>query len=70
MRLARPVISMLLVLFAAVMGIIGTGLIYKALAAGSILTLMWGLPLMLFGLYWCGRVLDQSIRYARAKKAR
>jgi hypothetical protein len=70
MRPFHHVISMVLVLIAAVMGTIGTGLIYKAVAAGSILTLIWGLPMMLFGLYWCGRALDQSLRYRHQHKTR
>ncbi len=70
MRVFRPVVSMLLVLFAAILGTVGTGLIYQALASGSLMTLVLGLPLALAGLYWCGRALALSLRYAHRLRAR
>jgi len=70
MRVVRPVVSMTFVLFAATMGTVGTGLIYQALAAGSMMALVSGLPLALFGLYWCGRALALRQRHARRSRSR
>ncbi len=61
---------MLLVLLAAVLGTVGTGMIYKAVTLGSTMTFVMGLPLALLGLYWCGRALDQSLRSVRARRRR
>jgi len=60
---------MALVLLAAMLGILGTGLIFTAIADREIGALVWGLPLALGGLYWCGRALAQSQRSARRRRA-
>jgi hypothetical protein len=70
MRRFAPVASMLLVLLMAVLGTVGTGMIYKALTLGSVMTFVMGLPLALLGLYWCGRALDQSLRAVREQRLR
>ena len=52
---------------------IGTGLIFTALTAHVWGALIWGLPLALGGLYWCGRALAQgqrSLRQRRIRRAR
>jgi len=64
-------VSIALVLAAAVAGLIGTGLIYTALTDRLWGALVWGLPLTLAGLYWCGRALAQgqlSLRQRRLKR--
>ncbi len=70
MRVVHPVVSMMSVLLAAILGTVGTGLIYQALAAGSLMALVLGLPLALAGLYWCGRALAQSLRSAHRLRER
>lgn len=69
MRALRPLLSIALVLLAAALGTVGTGLIYRAFADGSWVALVMGLPLALFGLYWCGGALAQSHRYTRRTRA-
>jgi hypothetical protein len=64
----RAYVSMALVLSAAVLGIVGTGLLYTAVVDQKAGALIWGLPLSLCGLYWCGRALAQSQRYARQRR--
>jgi hypothetical protein len=66
----RACASMALVLSAAVLGIVGTGLLYTAVADQKAGALIWGLPLSLCGLYWCGRALAQSQRSARQHRAK
>ncbi len=61
--------SMALVMLATVLGIVGTGLIFTAIADREIGALVWWLPLGLGGLYWCGRALAQSQRGARRRRA-
>jgi ABC-type nickel/cobalt efflux system permease component RcnA len=70
MRRLRALASLMAVVFAAVMGIVGTGLIYQALSVGSLMALVSGLSLALVGLYWCGRALAQSQRYVREHRLR
>jgi hypothetical protein len=66
----RAYASMVIVLSAAVLGIVGTGLLYTAVADQKAGALIWGLPLSLCGLYWCGRALARSQRYARQRRVR
>ena len=69
----RAGVAMALVLGATLAGLIGTGLIYTALTDHVWGALMWGLPLALGGLYWCGRALAQgqrSLRQRRVSRAR
>ncbi len=73
MTTVRAGVAMALVLGATLAGLIGTGLIYTALTAHVWGALMWGLPLALGGLYWCGRALAQgqrSLRQRRVSRAR
>jgi ABC-type nickel/cobalt efflux system permease component RcnA len=65
MRRFSALVAWVAVVFAALMGTVGTGLIYQALTVGSLMALVSGLPLALVGLYWCGRALAQSQRYVR-----
>ena len=70
---ARAGAAVALVLVAAVVGTIGTGLIFTALTDRAWGALAWGLPLALGGLYWCGRALAQgqrSLRQRRVRRAR
>ena len=70
---ARAGAAVALVLVAALVGTIGTGLIFTALTDRSWGALVWGLPLALGGLYWCGRALAQghrSLRQQRVRRAR
>ncbi len=62
---AGVAMTMALVLGATLAGLIGTGLIYTALTAHVWGALIWGLPLALGGLYWCGRALAQGQRSLR-----
>ena len=70
MRTVRAYASVVLVLSAAVLGIVGTGLMYMAVADQKAGALIWGLPLGLCGLYWCGRALARSQRDARQRRVR
>ncbi len=65
---ARDGVAMVLVLFAALFGTIGTGLIYTAVADRVWGAMAWGLPLALGGLYWCGRALAQGQRSLRQRR--
>ncbi len=67
----RAGMAMALVLGATLAGLIGTGLIYTALTDHTWGALVWGLPLALGGLYWCGRALAQgqhSLRHRRLSR--
>jgi hypothetical protein len=66
----RAYASLALVVSAALLGIVGTGLLYTAVADQKAGALIWGLPLSLFGLYWCGRALARSQRYAQEQRVR
>jgi len=68
MTTVRAGVAMALVLGATLAGLIGTGLIYTALTAHVWGALMWGLPLALGGLYWCGRALAQGQRSLRQRR--
>jgi len=56
------------VLAATLADLIGTGLIYTALTDHVWGALIWGLPLALGGLYWCGRALAQGQRSLRQRR--
>ncbi len=64
----RAGVAMTLVLGATLAGLIGTGLIYTALTDHVWGALIWGLPLALGGLYWCGRALAQGQRSLRRRR--
>jgi len=66
----RAGVAMALVLGATLAGLIGTGLIYTALTDHVWGALVWGLPLALAGLYWCGRALAQGQRGLRQQRVR
>jgi hypothetical protein len=70
MSRARAIVATVGVLLGTALGIIGTGLIYTAIADQKVGALLWGLPLGLGGLYWCGRALAQSQRLAARQRAR
>lgn len=57
-----------LVAIATLAGIVGTALIFTAVTDHEAGALVWGLPLALGGLYWCGRALVQSQRLARRRR--
>ena len=57
-----------LVAVSTVAGILGMGLLYKAFTTGSLVLGVWGLPLLLVGLYWSGLALGQSLQVFRAKR--
>lgn len=65
---ARADAAMALVLLAALSGTIGTGLIFTALTDHLWGAAVWGLPLALGGLYWCGRALAQGQRSLRQRR--
>lgn len=68
MTTVRGIGEVTLVLLATLAGIIGTGFIFTALTDHMVGALVWGLPLALGGLYWCGRALAQSRRLARRRR--
>ncbi len=68
MSTVRAGAAMTLVLGATLAGLIGTGLIYTALTDHVWGALIWGLPLALGGLYWCGRALAQGQRGLRRRR--
>ncbi len=57
-----------LLALATLAGIVGTALIFTALTNHEPGALIWGLPLTLGGLYWCGRALAQSQQLARRRR--
>ncbi len=68
MTTVRAGAAMTLVLGATLAGLIGTGLIFTALTDHVWGALIWGLPLALGGLYWCGRALAQGQRSLRRRR--
>jgi len=70
MTIVHAYASVVLVLSAAVLGIVGTGLLYTAVADQKAGALFWGLPLSLGGLYWCGRALARSQHHVRRRRVR
>ena len=70
MTILRPTLALSLVGFAALLGIIGTGLLFTAVTDQAWGALALGLPLTLGGLYWCGRALAQGRRGARRQRLR
>ena len=69
MNMVSAALSLSLVAVAAVAGVVGTGLLFTALTDQVPVALLWGLPLALGGLYWCGRALAAGQRGARRKLA-
>ena len=65
---AKATMSMGFVMLATLAGIVGTGLLFTALTDHAPGALLWGLPLALGGLYWCGRALAASQRGARRRR--
>ncbi len=66
----RGVAVLGLLALATLAGIVGTALIFTALTDHEPGALIWGLPLTLGGLYWCGRALAQSQQLARRRLMR
>lgn len=66
----RAVGSYLGVAFATVVGIVGMGLLFTAATRGPAALAFAGLPLLVFGLYWSGQALGQSLRLAEARQRR
>lgn len=64
----RGVVDVGLLALATLAGIVGTALLFTALTDHAPGALVWGLPLVLGGLYWCGRALAQSQRLARRRR--
>ncbi len=64
----RGVAALGLLALATLAGIVGTALIFTALTDHAPGALIWGVPLALGGLYWCGRALAQSQRLARRRR--
>jgi hypothetical protein len=58
-----------LVILAALAGIAGMGIAFNGLMAGNLVEASKGAPLLLIGLWWCGRELDRSMAASRARKA-
>ncbi|HVA92321.1 MAG TPA: hypothetical protein VNL71_21050 [Chloroflexota bacterium] len=69
MIMLRPTLALTLVTLAALVGIIGTGLLFTAFTDQAWGALVLGLPLALGGLYWCGRALALSQQSARRRRA-
>lgn len=64
----RGIVALGLLVLTTLAGIVGTALIFTALADHEVGALIWGLPLALGGLYWCGRALGQSQHLARRRR--
>lgn len=67
MTMVRTVAALAMVLCATGLGIIGTGMLFTALTDHNLAALLWGLPLTLGGLYWCGRALAAGQHVARRR---
>jgi len=58
-----------LVVLAALIGVIGMGMIFDGMTHGSFVETSRGVPLFLTGLWWDGRELSRSMVISRAKGA-
>jgi len=65
----QMIVALGLVVLAVGAGIVGTGMLFTALTDHALGALLWGGPLALGGLYWCGRALAQSQLSARRRRA-
>jgi hypothetical protein len=68
MQILRAGSALILVAIATVLGIVGTGLLFTAITDHRLGALLFGLPLTLGGLYWCGRALAESQRLATRRR--
>lgn len=57
-----------LVLLATVSGIVGMGIVFRAVMDGSVVGVSRGAPFLLIGLWWVGRELGRSIIASRNRR--